>query len=121
MIEHDAAGSFQKSSLILMMREIDKPGYMETAGLQLLDYVPPPLGPAAWGHHRIQHDCAVMVKGNPIVGKNRIRCVQVFFIFKHNHIDTGIAQTTRQKIELHPSSSLNFLSADVCRLPLKHE
>ena len=56
MVEDHAAGTLEKAALLLVVREIDHPGHTEAAGLELFDDIPPPLGPAAWRQHRVQHD-----------------------------------------------------------------
>src|SRR5262249_8262554 len=109
MVQHQAPGAFEVLPLALEARQVDEPLHLER---QLADdrieYLLPPLGPAARALEWIEHDRAVLVKAHPVVGEARIGLRRM-----HRVVDRANAQPFAQEC---PDELLELRTGDVRRI-----
>ena len=111
-IEHQAAGTFEELALLLVLRQVDQLRHPKAVTCaQLVEQLRPPLQPPILGKHRIQHDRAVGMEADPVVRKDRIRRMRVGSVFEHVHVDAGLAQASRQGVELAQRGCLDLVAA----------
>src|SRR5689334_1949603 len=110
MIENDAARPLQKPAIILMVCEVNDSRYAEPARLQLFDDIPPAFGSAARRQHRIQNDCAVVVKRHPVVREDGIGSMKFLLILQYDDFDASIFQPAFKNIELHARATFDLLA-----------
>jgi hypothetical protein len=100
-IEDHAAGAFQEMSCVFVVGQVDDLPHLETElGIEPVDDIGAPLAAAVLRLHGIEHDGAVRVKADPVVGKYRVRCMRLERIVEHVNLYPGAAQDRNQALEL---------------------
>ena len=64
--------------------------------------------PAILREHRVQHDGAVGVKADPVVRKDRVRCVRLRCVVEGVHSHAGSAQCGGERLELPRGGGLHL-------------
>ena len=99
-IQDHAPGGFQEMAVGLVMGQVhDFPHLESQLRMQLFDDVRAPLAATILCLHGIQHDRAVRMKADPVVGKYRVRRVGLARVVEHDHVDACFAQRRCQALE----------------------
>jgi hypothetical protein len=67
---------------------------------EALDHVRPDFGPAVKGHHRVDDNCPVEMKTDPVVGENGIRRLGFRQIRLYDDCDAGSPKRIHEALKL---------------------
>src|SRR5690606_657422 len=107
---HDqAACGFQKHIVLLSIGIVDDILNQEAFGLYFFKNLWPPFSSSVLSKYWIDRCRPILMKGNPVIGKNRIRSIQFLVIFHHDYVNPNSPQFCNKSIEFFLGHSVDLL------------